>query len=186
MTKHLVARLVDRWEREARVALPRDWVVADPVRLDVEQVDQVFHLYSLAYGAIGKQTDDPRDLLSGFDYMWVRDLDGDQVIDVFIGYKKTHAGNKIALFGSDGSSAAKRLVISKMTRLLQSRGWYCELSHRPAQLAEAAGVVPIDDEDVVRSVLRIPLEWLGGGQYIRTITGIGPAKKGLWGKPNVR
>ena len=169
----------------ARVELPPDrWVDASPDKLDRLQGERLWDLYHVSYGTIGMHIPSLRALLEGHDFLWVTDVDGDGEFDAFIAYKRTPAGNKIALMGSDGSQAAKRAVITKCSSLLKSSGWYAEISHRPAELMEQAGVAKVDDEALVRRILgKDDLEWLGDGKYRRTIRNLGPVVKSLYGHP---
>ena len=170
----------------ARLNLPPNrWVVTRPNVLDSEQRDRVYELYSISYGTIGKQVTGVHALLNDFELMWAKDIDANGTIDAFIAYKRTAAGNKPIMLGSDGSSAAKRSMLSHMMGFLKRRGWYAELSGRPAEIADAAGVPKIMDEAVVRAVLKKDIQWLGDGGYIRQITGVGAHEKSLYGNPKV-
>lgn len=178
-----VEKVASRYLARLEVPSRGQWVSAPPEKLDSLQADRLWQMYHLSYGNIGMHVPSLQALLADHDLLWVTDIDGDGEFDAFIAYKKSPAGNKLALMGSDGSSASKRATITKCVELLKSPGWYAELSHRPAQLMEQAGVSKIDDEELVRNTLRKPLEWLGDGQYVRTIGSLGAVTKSLYGHP---
>lgn len=184
-TKRLTpaAKVASRW---ARINLqPNQWVHEDAREVDEEQADRLWHLYHFSYGNIGKHIGDVEQLLAEYEKVWVNDVDGDDTIDALIAYKRTPAGNKIAVLASDGSPAAKKAVITKSLSLLKTEGWWAELSDRPAQLAEAAGLPKLMEEAEVRAVLRKDVTWLGEGVCKRQIGALGSHAKSIYGRPRV-
>ena len=71
--------------------------------------------------------------------------------------------------GQDGSSDARKAVLTKMSSLLRTKGFYAEFD---IDLANKMNLIPIEDESIVRSVLS-PKEitWNGDGTYQRDIAG---------------
>jgi len=183
----IAARYISRCaDRDAELNLsPGQWQDIRRMQMDTSERERLWHLYHVSYGNIGEGIADLSALLSEFELFWVVDVDGDRILDAFIAYKRTPAGNKIAIMGSDGTVAAKRAVVARAMKLLKTRGWYAELSHRPAQLAESSGVPKVMDENVVREALRKDIEWLGDGHYRRVITGLGNVVKAMYGRPIV-
>jgi Fe-Mn family superoxide dismutase len=172
--------------KDARLEVGQKWKVSDPTEADPSQADRLWDLYLTSYGSIGVQAGSPRDLLSSFELMFYRDLDGDQTIDTFVAFKRTPAGSKLIAMGSDGTSQGKRAALAKAADLLGKVGWYSELSGKPAQTMLASGLQPVKDEQTVRDVIRKPLTWKGDGAYERVITGLGNHEKFLFGRPRVR
>jgi len=85
----------------------------------------------------------------------------------------------------DGSSAAKSKVVNHKADQLKSGGYYVEVSGKIKDIFKAKGVEAIDDEELVRKVLKgKEIEWLGNGEYKRTIGGK-LFTKALMGKPTV-
>jgi len=167
------------------VDLPQDtWVEAGPEELDQLESRSLWHVYEGSYNPVGLQYSSLEGLKEGLDVLWLVDVDGDPYIDAFIGYKRKRHGNKITVLATDGSKVAKTAMLSHLVALLQTEGWYAEMSHRPAEILMGRGVFPIDDEREVRRVLKGKnLTWLGDGAYERNIPGVGPAVKMLFGRP---
>lgn len=184
--RHLKAstRVAARWLEAVDVA-PGTWTLTSPSRFTPEQEGQMWDLYHTAYGQIGMHVQSISRLLSEFEVVWVQDVDGDGVLDAFLGFKRTHAGNKIVL-GAWSSSVAKNKVIDKQGELLRKPGWYAELSHGADRLAEAMRIPKITDEQAVREVLHKDITWHGEGVYSRNIQGLGSVRKSLYGHPIVR
>jgi tRNA nucleotidyltransferase/poly(A) polymerase len=182
--KAKTASIVSLWIRKSKLRVSPNWVSDPTSKADKDDKVRMWDLYSISYGGIGGQAASISSLMEQFDLVMHRDMDGDGEIDAFIGFKQTHAGNKLVLMGSDGTSRAKRDVIMKSMSLLKSSGWYAELSGKPAMLALQEGVPVVEDEQLVREVLRKPLDW-HGGSYTRVISGLGSHKKWLFGRPNM-
>jgi hypothetical protein len=184
---HLEDQKTASSDLEAELHLsPGKWEEVSPSHRDFDEKTQLWNLYHVSYGVIGESLPSLAVLTSKYKFLWVIDTDGDQNIDAFIAYNWTHAGRKIAVLASDGSSAAKRASILRCMSLLKQKGWYAEMSRRPAELAERAGIPKIMDEATVRATLRKNIEWLGEGNYRRSISGIGDQVKSLYGHPQVR
>lgn len=181
---HAVHRVVARYL--AKVLLPTArWIEAKPSQFDEHQRETIWHLYDISYGNVGQHISGLSQLLGKYEIFWLVDIDGDDTIDAFIAYKKTRFGKKLALLGSDGSPAAKRAAVAKAIQLLKFSGWYAELSGRPAQIMESAGIPKVDSEELVRRILPTDIEWLGDGRYKRQIGGLGSLAKSIYGRPKV-
>jgi len=83
------------------------------------------------------------------------------------------------------SSAAKSKVVNHKAAKLKSGGYFVEVSGKIKDIFKAKGVEPINDEELVRKVLKDKeIEWLGNGEYKREIGGK-VFTKALMGKPTV-
>lgn len=173
-----------RW---ARLNLPSNsWVEVSSSSLERDDQETLWDLYSLSYGNIGLHIRSMAELLSKYGVFRLIDVDDDVEADAFIAYKKTPAGNKIALGGTDGTRAAKSALIREMGRLVKQPGWFGEASHRVAEIFEKAGSSRILDEAVVRKALGAKdITWLGDGYYTRSLGDLGSVKKALYGQPKV-
>lgn len=185
-----LALLRDRFglnvDKLARVLLPAGrWVESHGKDLDPDQEAQIWTCFDTSYRAIGMAYNEVKDLIEENPVLWCVDLDGDDSIDAFITYKRTPAGQKVTFLGCTGTQTAKSAVMRKLIELLGGSGWYLEGSHRLAEILDRAGTPLLDDEEAVHQILKKPIEWLGAGKYIRTITGIGPVQKSIYGKPRV-
>ena len=177
--------VLDEHAIQARVKVPHgQWIQGLPKDLDLDQRQEVWSLYHTSYGAIGKHIQSVAAMAAKYKVYWLQDVDGDSTIDAFLAYKSTSYGDKIGLLGSDGSSAAKRSLITQAFKLLRTSGWYAELSGKPAEMAAKSGVPMLRDQAQVEKV--VPgSTWLGDGWYTRQIGSLGSKKKALFGKPRI-
>lgn len=164
---------------------PGTWDDVSKSQMGDRDRDRLWHIHRLSYDAVGNPVKSLSELLAEYELFWVVDVDGDRFIDAFIAYKRTPAGKKIGLGGSDGTPVTKRILVRQTMTLLKQPGWYAELSHKAAEIAESSGVPKVQDEATVRAVLKKDIEWLGGGKYRRNITGIGSVVKSMFGNPLV-
>ena len=168
--------------------LPQNrWAIIAWDEISDSMRDSVWDVYDFSYGSIGKHVPDIASFGRKYKVLFLIDLDDDLPPDAFIAYKPTPVGFKIALGGTDGTRKAKKAMIEKMKQLIKQPGWYAEASHKVADILESAGARPIDDEAVVRKVLKgKEIEWLGDGKYSRQLgTSNISAAKSLYGTPRV-
>jgi hypothetical protein len=170
------------------INIPKNkWIPLTPN--DLKQVKKdIYNLVKNAYKDIGghpnlkSPSDIPGDL---GDLFTVIDLDNDQDIDAVVVSKKKPAGKKFTAIGHDGSKPAKSSVISQQVSKLKTKGYYIEVSDKIFDILKAKGIPIIDDEAVVRKVLKDKeIKWNGDGTYTRNIGGT-PKTKILMGKPNI-
>jgi DNA topoisomerase IB len=175
-------RVAMRW---ARVNLPKgEWVEIDSSSLDPLEQDKVWDLYSLSYGSIGTHIPSMGSFLAKYKVLRLIDVDGDQDIDAFLGYKRTRHGNKLAIVGTDGTRGAKAAAIRHMIQLSKTSGWYGEASHKVEQVLKSGGVPQVTDEALVADILQgKDIVFVGGGRYKRQLPGIGWVEKAIYGKP---
>ena len=151
--------------------------------------EEIFDLIDNAYSPIGghpnyKSPDNITGKEADAEYV-VIDLDDDPEIDAVSAAKPKSAGKKFTATGHDGSSAAKSKVVNHKADQLKSGGYYVEVSGKIKDIFKAKGVEAINDEELVRKVLKgKEIEWLGNGEYKRTIGGK-LFTKALMGKPTV-
>jgi len=121
---------------------------------------------------------------SDIKYWLAADIDQDPDADATVGGKATKYGFKMTMMGQDGSSAAKKSVITKMIELMKKRGFYAEVD---PDLAQKFNMQPIKDQDMVRKVLAgKELEFNADGSYQRAVSAAGKVKtKVLIGIPKV-
>ncbi len=167
----------DTYEKNKWIQLPKDVVKT--------YADEMIDLIVSAYTAKGgnfefKNADDIKK--SDLDFWIANDIDADPEMDAVIGGKRTPAGTKMTVFGQDGSSAAKRVGMTKMTDYMKERGFYAEVD---IDLAAKLGVDYIKDEALIRKVLNKDIKMNADGSYNRKLTD-GPVKtKVLIGIPKV-
>ena len=173
-------------ERLARVVLEKDkWLETKNNRFDSEQEGDLWTLYDIAYGAIGKHIGSKEELIKKYPVFEVIDNDDDPDIDIFIAMKSTPFGKKIAAMGHDGTRKSKKAVIVKMLNLLSQRGYYTEASDKIEEILRRGGMDNIKDSDVIMTIMGskgdIILE--GDGYYSRSLGSIGRHTKALFGNP---
>jgi len=151
--------------------------------------DEIFKLISTAYAPIGghpnyKSSNDVSGSESDAEYEAI-DLDDDPEIDALTVSKSKPSGKKFVATGHDNTKASRSKVVNHKANKLKSSGYFIEVSGKLIDILVAKGVEPIDDEEIVRKVLKgKDIEWLGNGQYKRTIGGK-LFTKSLMGKPEI-
>ena len=151
--------------------------------------EEIFKLISTAYAPIGghpnyKSPNDVTGRESSAEYEAI-DLDDDPEIDAISVMKKKPAGRKFVATGHDDTKPSRSKVVNHKADLLKSNGYFIEVSGKLIDILTAKGVEPVDDEEVVRKVLKgKDIKWLGSGKYKREIGGK-LFTKTLMGKPTV-
>ena len=159
------------------------WTDVSITDLDKKTRHLLWDMYVDTYQSIGLHIEDMNKLTSKYKVSWLIDNDADDNIDAFIIYKKTSNGKKVALMGSDGEKANKKVLIKQVVKLLKTKGWFCEVSHKIFDILVASGVKIIIDYDFVRKVIgKKFVEELEDGQYKRKLGSLGVVKKTLVGK----
>jgi len=171
------------------IDIPKNKWITIPASELKDYSEEIYKLIDNAYAPIGghpnyKSSDNVTGRESEAEYE-VIDLDNDPEIDAISVTKNKAAGKKFTATGHDGSSAAKSKVVNHKADQLKSSGYFIEVSGKLVDILIAKGVEPIDDEELVRKVLKgKDIEWLGNGQYKREIGGK-LFTKSLMGKPTV-
>ena len=175
-------------ERVARVFLEKDkWLETKNNRFDSEQEGNLWTLYDIAYGSIGKHIGSKEELIKKYPIFEVIDNDDDPDIDIFIAMKDTPFGKKIAAMGHDGTRKSKKSVIMKMLKLLKQRGYYTEASDKIEEILRRGGMDNIKDPDVIMAIMGFKGDIIleEDGYYSRSLGSIGRHTKALFGKPLV-
>jgi len=171
------------------VEIPKGKWVTIPSSELKDYSEEIFNLISTAYAPIGghpnyKSSSNVTGAEADAEYE-VIDLDNDPEIDAVSVAKPKPAGKKFVATGHDNSSPAKSKVVNHKAELLKSSGYFIEVSGKLVDILKAKGVEPINDEEIVRKVLKgKEIEWLGNGEYKREIGGK-LFTKSLMGKPSV-
>ena len=171
------------------IDIPKNKWVTIPASELKDYSEEIYKLIDNAYAPIGghpnyKSTDNVSGSESDAEYEII-DLDDDPEIDAVSASKLKSAGKKFTATGHDGSKPAKSSVVNHKVNQLKSGGYYVEVSGKIKDIFKAKGVEAIDDEELVRKVLKgKEIKWLGNGEYKRTIGGK-LFTKALMGKPTV-
>ena len=162
---------------------------------DVTQ--DIYDLITKTYAPIGGYVDfsKPGDLPSDFTNWIIVDIDKDPDVDVVRFGKKGPGGLKMTGSATDGSSAAKKIMLNKTAKMLNQKGNYGEVSDAIAHVLLTRHKVPVvsDEEHVKKLLPGKKIKWLGEnpngkypgvvGWYERVLTGAGKKIKIMVGKP---
>jgi len=178
----------------------RTWVKVPTRTLgkDNDVTKDIYDMITKTYAPIGGYVDfsKPGDLPSDFTDWIGNDIDKDPDLDAVRFAKKGPGGTKFSGSATDGSAAAKKIMLNKTAKMLNQRGNYGELSDAIAHimLTRYKNVPFVTDEDHVRRLLPgKPIKWIGehpsgkypgvNGWYERTLTGAGKHIKIMMGRP---
>jgi len=129
------------------------WTVVNLNDIDKETRHKLWDMYVDTYQTIGLHVESIDKLVSKYKVSWMIDTDKDPEPDAFVIYKETQYGNKIALMGTDGNKLNKRLLIYKVSKLLKTKGWYAEASHKVAKIFLNKGIKTFTDIDLIKKIL---------------------------------
>lgn len=156
------------------------WITLTTEEEKLKYLDELWNLYVNTYSHIGIHV--TKDQLLE-DNWAILDLNDDGKPEVAYSWKNTKYGYKITSFIHNGTRLAKRIVVEKMKELLNTDGWYAEISERPEDVL--SGHVPFVTNDIAKIVLYNkeikPLD--DGYHYVRVIGDLGEKTKVLAGKP---
>jgi len=170
------------------INLPKDKWIGLSNKEVIQLKNDIYDLVSNAYKPIGGHPNlkSPSDVVGKLgDLFTAIDLDSDPNIDAVAVGKKKPAGTKYVALGHDGSKKAKSAAVGHNVSNLKKQGFYIEVSGKMFDILKAKGVPIVDDEEVVRKVLKgKKIDWNGDGTYSRLIGGKLHTKI-LMGKPNI-
>ncbi len=142
-----------------------------------DEADDIIELIKSAYAYIGGHSnfksigDVDKEASRGAEYE-VIDLDDDGVIDAVNVSKRKTAGEKFVATGHDGSSQAKRAVITHKIDRLKKPGFYVEVSGKIKDILLKAGVPQVTDEATIKKALAgKDITMNDDGSYTRSIAG---------------
>lgn len=163
------------------------WVTLSQQELE-DYKDDIFGLIKIAYEYIGghsnyKSSNDVTGSEGDNEYE-VIDLDGDSEIDIVnVSKPKEKLGTKFVAAGHDGTSPAKRKMLTYQIDKLKKPGFYIEVSGRMKDIFVEAGVPIVTDEDTIKKALKgREFTMNDDGTYDRKIGGTSHTKT-LMGSP---
>ena len=167
-----------------RILLENEWRPLTSAEVENDK-EELFKMIDTAYAPLGGHPNvtNPNDVKTAAQGYLVIDLDDDPAPDAVSVSKNKPAGKKFVATGHDNSRIAKSKVVNHKAELLKRSGHFIEVSGKIKDILLAKGVSPITDEETVRKILKgKEIEWLGDGEYRRTIGGELHTKM-LMGKP---
>jgi hypothetical protein len=146
---------------------------------------EIFDLIDKTYASIGGHVDfsKPSDLPSDYTFWVGADTDNDPDVDVVRFGKQGPGGLKLAGSGTDGSDAAKQMMINKTAKMLNTKGNYGEMSGGIAHMMIKYKKVPFvsNPEDIKKLLPGKDVTYIGehpngkypgyDGWYERTLGG---------------
>ena len=162
----------------SELTLPkRKWIPLNGKDLQ-DHADEIWDMIQITYRSIGGHPTyrGLSDITSaGPVKFWrVVDVDEDPKADAVLSGKPRGPNVKISGVATDGGKDAKRSAVKRMKKLLKTRGYYAELSGRPAEIMFAMGIQPITDEDLINKLVtkkgREPVVMTKNGYYKRKMS----------------
>jgi len=163
---------------------------------EITIADELYGLIDIAYKNIGGHFDfrSAQDLPSDYTDWIAIDLDDDPDPDALRVSKDKASGQKLSAMGHDGTRHAIDSYLAKTADLLDSSGYYGEMSKAIAHIMITRHGVPfVDNQEDVEKVLGKKVQWLGehpqgkypgyDGWYVRKIGGEHEDMKILVGRP---
>ena len=144
---------------EEEITLPKRKFVTLPTNLlgrNNEITKDIYGLIDKTYASIGGHVDFKKatDLPSDFTYWIGADVDKDPDVDAVRFGKRGPGGLKLAGSGTDGSEAAKQMLINKTAKLLNTKGKYGEMSGGIAHVMIKYKKVPfVSDPNDIKKLL---------------------------------
>ena len=158
--------------------------------MDVDGKDMIWKMYKDTYEAEGLDlsANSAQELASKYKAIQLIDVDNDKEPDAFIIYKPTKYGKKIALLGTNGKKDAKRALIKKTIKLVNTLGWFIEASKKMETLMNQANAPVVTDPRMITTIVgahKKP-EILDNGYFTRLLTKVNKRiKKRFYGRPNI-
>ena len=174
----------------SEITLPqKKWTVINIQKLDKIMTAKLWFMYNKVYRSEGFQklgSVDFHQFLTKHKLMWLINLDSDPEPDAFISYRKEKYGNKVVLLASDGEMESKSVLVKQLLKLMKTRGWFMEASHKVAKILMKNNVPYLDDEEKVKKILYPDIVWLGDGEYERYLRGTNMLmRERIFGRPNI-
>ena len=170
-------------------------MTSSEVRANKDIQKDIYDIIRQAYSTMGGHPDfpSPSSVPHDNDKINVIDTDAEDDVDATILSKTTAHGKKVTALASDGSTDAKKALLSRAVDLLNKDGNYLEASEKVLEILVAKGAKVVTDRKTVERVLSgKQIEWhgkhpkglSGDGWYSRMIGGATKTKRML-GNPRV-
>lgn len=172
-------------------SVPGAWVRyrTEPSRRKL--TDAVWAMYVKTYSDLGALNVSDPSMLMEYDE-WQIHFTPEGVMDAFSLSKSTPFGWKTGASGSDGSRLGKKAAILRKIELTARGGvptdpdkaYWAEVSHKMLEIARDAGTPVVCNKfaSILLPGKKLELS-TDGVSYTRTITGVGPVTKQIYGKP---
>lgn len=128
------------------------------------------------------------DSVKNLQFWTAADIDNDPLADVVVFGRKSPVGIKISGIGHNNEPYPRKEVVRHLAEILNTDGFWIEVSDRLAEVLLKRYNVPIiDNQEDAERVLGRPIQkWLGDGWYKRVVNKAGDvATEILVGKPRI-
>ena len=182
-----------------------DWIITKTEDLK-EYSDKIFKMYENSYSKIGLIDfggwNGLKDYLNCSCYLLIKKEDNSSEIGGIILYWMSDYGNKISLVISSDPLIGKTYVVPKLIELIQTPGFYIELSDALEHLVRKSGLDNIKDKEIIKKLIpglsdedifdehdirrnefRLGKEKSPSSSFLRKIKNIGVHRKALYGLP---
>jgi hypothetical protein len=168
---------------------PNVWKDFNLSSLKDDDMTILWDMYTSTYSKQGLDfsASDFKELQNKYKAVYLEDVDGDSIADAFIVYKATPYGNRISLLGTNDKKEAKKELLSKVFKLLKTKGWFIEASKKMEEILAAKSDIPvIRDEKIIQYIAGDKgLEMMEDGYYKRKLSKIDKTiVKRMYGTPN--
>ena len=176
--------------RELEVQPAKQWIDYDLNSIDTKGKEAVWVMYKDSYEKEGLDlsANSAQELASKYKAVQLIDVDNDKEPDAFIIYKPTQYGNKIALLGTNGKKDAKRALIQKTIKLVNTLGWFIEASKKMEVLMKQSNAPVVTDPKIITTIIgkhKKP-EILDNGYFTRLLSKVNKRiTKRFYGRPNM-
>lgn len=132
----------------------------EPIEKDIDELtaqerDEVFALIQEAYAHVGGHGNlSSADDLYSYETVLMADTDGDGRPNVAILAARMRNGSKkVGVFATDGSPAAKQVLMTQAKEILTRPDWWAELPRQFASFLRSRGVPMVEDQMVAMLLL---------------------------------
>jgi hypothetical protein len=135
---------------------------------------EIWELVDNAYGPLGGhvRVKDQNSVVGdkNLSFWSAIDVDDDPYSDVVIFARKSESGYKISGWGHDGGKEAKKGLIKKLASLLRKKGFWIEVSGKPATILSNMGANRVNDRRTIEKLFpNSKIKMLDNGYYKRTL-----------------
>ena len=157
---------------------------------DNDVTSDIFDIIQKTYAPIGGHVDfkTAKDLPSDFSQWLVTDIDKDPELDAVTFAKGAPGGQKLTGTATDGSPAAKKIMLNKINKVLRTKGNYGEVSDAIAHVLIKKFKIPyVESEDKVRQLLPgKKFTWVGANPNGKYPDYIGWYRRDLGGSSHLK
>ena len=177
--------------RELEVKPPKTWIDYVLGSVDKDGKDKIWKMYVDSYEAEGLDlsANSAQELASKYKAIQLIDVDNDKEPDAFIIYKPTPYGKKIALLGTNGKKEAKRALIKKTIKLVNTSGWFIEASKKMETLMKQSNAPVVTDPKMITTIIGADKkpEILDNGYFTRLLRKVNKRiTKRFYGRPIIK